>query len=82
MMLKPYLRFLTDSEIHSLMLAGFASVSGKYIFNMNFNYQKMINLKKGQLTRDFDGTYITWFCKLQNLCLHLFTANYVQNESS
>jgi len=44
MMLKPYLRFLTDSEIHSLMLAGFASVSGKYIFNMNFNYQKMINL--------------------------------------
>lgn len=31
MMLKPYLKFLTDSEIHSLMLAGFASVSGMYI---------------------------------------------------
>lgn len=28
MMLRPYLKFLTDSEIHSMLLAGFASVSG------------------------------------------------------
>ncbi|KAL1502495.1 hypothetical protein ABEB36_007631 [Hypothenemus hampei] len=28
MMLRPYLKYLTDSELHSLMLAGFASVSG------------------------------------------------------
>ncbi|ENN75013.1 hypothetical protein HUJ04_001284 [Dendroctonus ponderosae] len=28
MMLRPYLIYLTDSELHSLMLAGFASVSG------------------------------------------------------
>lgn len=41
MMLKPYLRFLTDSEIHSLMLAGFASVSGMYVFYTSFKYQNM-----------------------------------------
>ncbi|XP_050302325.1 sodium/nucleoside cotransporter 2-like isoform X2 [Anthonomus grandis grandis] len=28
MMLRPYLKYLTDSELHSMMLAGFASVSG------------------------------------------------------
>ncbi|XP_076254289.1 putative transporter YutK [Rhynchophorus ferrugineus] len=28
MMLRPYLKYLTDSEIHSMLLAGFASVSG------------------------------------------------------